>query len=695
MASTTRIARGRGASFREFINEAAKQSGMMGLERSLVAMALALSAATLPARAQEDAATLYARGDFSQAAAAYEAYLHEHPGDAGAELGLGAIRLYENDLAAAEPLLRAAAAADSQNARAARLLVELGRRKAEAARRTTVPGGESLVPFVTADPLPVVRVVANGQQANFLVDTGADVALEPSFAQKIGVQTQYAGTGVFAGGERAAMQSGIVSSLALGGATAYDVPVHVMPTHAAALFPNLQIDGIVGTTYFERFLVTIDYPNNRLILRARSAAASETFEAQAAAANASAVPCYLVGDHFVIAQAQVNDAAPGLFLFDSGLAGGGLMPSAGLIKAAGITINEAQASTGVGGGGALTAVPFVAGRISVGSAVQQNVPGIYTPQGSPFGIFSFTVWGAISHDFLRHYAYTVDFDAMKIVLAPPQTSASLAPWQQIFDAAFRRLQSYPVPPYAIWTTTWHVTATPMGYYTGESKSVEVHRYALRLADGMENQSDPLPDGNLPPAMILPEFLGPFAWTMRSSVHVAPAAGSAAMLPDVNGLKTIATVTAFDKSPYSVRTGTGTVPPIELVDGRKAYHLQLHPTTDPAKHNLRDLWIDVATYDLVKAHFVGTYAPTLRAPRSPTDVTVHFRNVLSCWVVTRAVWTYQDPPMSFEFDVQNDEIGLPATLPDWLFNDQQYRVHQLAGEPDYLGLLLARLRNGGG
>jgi hypothetical protein len=28
-----------------------------------------------------------------------------------------------------------------------------------------------------------------------------------------------------------------------------------------------------------------------------------------------------------------------------------------------------------------------------------------------------TAWGAISNDFLRNYAYTVDFDAMKIVLA--------------------------------------------------------------------------------------------------------------------------------------------------------------------------------------------------------------------------------------------------------------------------------------
>jgi hypothetical protein len=61
------------------------------------------------------------------------------------------------------------------------------------------------------------------------------------------------------------------------------------------------------------------------------------------------------------------------------------------------------------------------------------------------------------------------------------------------------------------------------------------------------------------------------------------------------------------------------------------------------------------------------------------------------VVTRAVWTYDYPPISYLFDVQNDEIGLPATLPDWLFDSAAYQRHQAAGELDYLGLLLEQMR----
>lgn len=270
-----------------------------------------------------------------------------------------------------------------------------------------------------------------------------------------------------------------------------------------------------------------------------------------------------------------------------------------------------------------------------------------------------------------------------------------SPAQRIFDAAFRRLQTYPVPPYAVWTSTWHVAETPMGYYTGSSSFVEVHRYAVRLADGMENVSDPIPDGKLPPAMILPEFLGPFAWTMRSSVRVAPTGTGPTMLPDIAGLKTIATVVAFAKPSYAIETAGTQMPQIENVDGHPSYHLELRPLEDPQRHNLRDLWIDVRSDDLWKAHFVGTYAPTPKAPVSPTDVTVYFRPVLRCWVVSRAVWTYDDAPVRYDFDVQTNEIGLPATMPDWLFDAAQYRRHQVAGEPDYIGALFERLRHGGG
>jgi hypothetical protein len=263
--------------------------------------------------------------------------------------------------------------------------------------------------------------------------------------------------------------------------------------------------------------------------------------------------------------------------------------------------------------------------------------------------------------------------------------------QQIFDAAFRRWQSYPVPPYAVWTDTWHIRQRSMGYYTGEQSSVEVHRYAVRLSDGMENVSDPLASGKLPIAMIEPEFLGPFAWSTRSSVRVAPQTTGVMMQPDIEGLKTIATVVAVAQSPYVIGRAPNEAVPIENVDGHVTYHLHLRPSSNPQRHNLRDLWIDVHTFDLWKAHFIGRYSPAPGAPVSATDVTVNFRNVLGCWVISHALWTWDDPPIAFTFEVESDEIGLPTALPDWLFDPRKYREHQSAGEPDYLGVLLGRMR----
>jgi hypothetical protein len=275
--------------------------------------------------------------------------------------------------------------------------------------------------------------------------------------------------------------------------------------------------------------------------------------------------------------------------------------------------------------------------------------------------------------------------------AAAQTGAQSMTPQQIFNAAFRRLQSYPIPPYAVWTTTWHIRERPMGYYTGERSDVEVHRYAVRLLDGMENLSDPRADGKLPPALIGPEFVGPFAWRMRSSVRVPSAQNGINMTPDIEGLKTIATVVAVAQSPYAIVLDRSGSIPIENVNGHLAYHLELRPRNAPERHNLRDLWIDSRTYDVWKLHFVGTYSPFGGAPASATDAVVEFRNVLGCWVVTRAAWNWDDAPMRFFYDVQNDEIGMPESLPYWLFDAKAYRARELAGESDYLGAVLARLR----
>ncbi len=387
--------------------------------RALAACALLVALGVAPSPAPDPADPYFTSGDFDRAATAYAVELNENPQDLEARLRLGELRLYNNDLDGAQELLQSVPPISPQGEEATLQLAEVTRRRSDLAKRSVVDGGVTEVPFVALDPLPMLHVKVDGVDAIFLIDTGApDIVLDPDFAGELHLTVTNAGIGTFAAGRRAPIERTLVPHLDVGGAHADDVSASVLPTRPYHLLPDVRIDGILGTGLFERFLATIDYPHRRLILRPRDTATSEQFEAQASHSGASIVQCWLVGDHTVFARARVGDAPEGLFLFDSGGTGIGVDASRELVAAAHLKLDAARASTGVGGGGSFVAIPFIAPSVAVGTASQSNVPGTYTPQGSPLTAFPFTVDGVISHAFLENYAYTVDFTAMKLVLQP-------------------------------------------------------------------------------------------------------------------------------------------------------------------------------------------------------------------------------------------------------------------------------------
>jgi hypothetical protein len=275
--------------------------------------------------------------------------------------------------------------------------------------------GGTTVPFVQTDPLPVIKVrVNNMRDAYFLIDTGApDIALDTSFAQELGLKTQSAGVGVFAGGKRAPVSSAILPSLTLGGVHIENVPAHLLPTRSFG--GQYRIDGVIGTGLLMHFLSTLDYLHGKLSLVPPLA---ETFSSAQPSNQGTAVPIWLVGDHFIFARGRINDAPEALFNIDTGLAGGGVQATKAEVDAAHITLDEAHASTGMGGGGPVRFIPFKA-VVSLGDASVTDVPGIYTPGGDQFGIFPFTVAGTISHSFFRRFSVTFDFEAMRMIIQRP------------------------------------------------------------------------------------------------------------------------------------------------------------------------------------------------------------------------------------------------------------------------------------
>jgi hypothetical protein len=62
-------------------------------------------------------------------------------------------------------------------------------------------------------------------------------------------------------------------------------------------------------------------------------------------------------------------------------------------------------------------LPFRARSLAVDHARQADVAGAYFADGDPFRGFPFTVAGVVSGGFLEHYAVTLDFASMRLLLS--------------------------------------------------------------------------------------------------------------------------------------------------------------------------------------------------------------------------------------------------------------------------------------
>lgn len=270
------------------------------------------------------------------------------------------------------------------------------------------------------------------------------------------------------------------------------------------------------------------------------------------------------------------------------------------------------------------------------------------------------------------------------VMAAALASPAPADAAGVFKRTIARLSSYPDPLYIVSTDIWQTRSTARG--TGEvTLTKEPRRFAFRTSDAMEYTSSPPADKRLPPAAIVHAFVGPTAW----SLHAARRTGEfsplqSQMAPDVESLKTIATVTAVAPPVYrSEALG------MEMLDGHRVYHLRLTPDRDPVKHNLHELWVDAETFDLRKAKFSGTYQPASSAPMAPSDVVATFTGVGAYWLVVDQTWTYAPVTggASFRFEVTTTRFAFPQALPDWIFDQGSYDKHQRAGEADVLDPIL--------
>ena len=124
------------------------------------------------------------------------------------------------------------------------------------------------------------EVTINGETLTLVFDTGGDrIYIDESVIEKLGLRPlatrkfAYAQTGWKAVEESYAM----ADSVELDGVTVRNVPVHSFDLKSTIEGADVEIDGVLTTSFLKQFLSTVDYEKDEITLRERSESGKQQF----------------------------------------------------------------------------------------------------------------------------------------------------------------------------------------------------------------------------------------------------------------------------------------------------------------------------------------------------------------------------------------------------------------------------------
>lgn len=266
------------------------------------------------------------------------------------------------------------------------------------------------IPFEQVDPVPVIPIKVNSSNLYVLIDTGVDqLYIDSEFAKENGIHpvSKQIVNG-FGGGKAGGVSYGMVDEVSLGDMTIRDVPVWILPTRRFSEGNVRTINGVLGTRELMQFLPTLDYPGKRLILRLKeSAKPIGTHGAQVT------VPFIIDGFHAMFSQCSINNKGPVLMYFDSGLAddqGASMVLTGAALSDLGI-LKPKMTGQGIGGGGENKYGYVQVDSVAVSNLVQHKLKALFHGvEGTLETDSGYKRYGLLSHNFLKHYRWTIDFD---------------------------------------------------------------------------------------------------------------------------------------------------------------------------------------------------------------------------------------------------------------------------------------------
>lgn len=260
--------------------------------------------------------------------------------------------------------------------------------------------------------------------------------------------------------------------------------------------------------------------------------------------------------------------------------------------------------------------------------------------------------------------------ALLAALASPSPAPPTVDPYAIYTAAMRHLATLKQPAYIDDTEHWTVVQFAGGQ---ETTSEHFQRTIFNSVYRRENVLF-LPLNPKQTSLIGPSYFAPDTWLIGKRPTPPPAPQSVPnMAPDLSDLKMIASVVSVAKPSYDIRLA-GIDP---LTGGGTAYHLVLHPLSNPQLHNLRELWINTATEDIMRAEIDGVYRPTKDQLLQQTLVFEDFGRVGPYWLVIHHVWTYDEPfaGVRFQYNATSMQMRFPKTVPGWFFDEAAFAQHR--------------------
>jgi hypothetical protein len=269
---------------------------------------------------------------------------------------------------------------------------------AELDRVAIVPFAEHpLTPY-----LPAFDASINGQGLLAHIDTGGNyVVMGPDRARTLGIVVRDAGKGLH-GADAVPKSLGVADTFQLGDAIFRNVPVTVL-----ASLTGQQDFVIFGTNILQPFLATMDYPNNRLVLSPRGHGDLAAAHRAMFGGNIREVPFLLWSDHYMLAHGMLGRAA-GWFFVDSGLVM--IHEWQGAKKQSAFLASKAQyESLGVDSALVKTSPFELPGAIGLDDLPQTGHIAV-VGDACPKDLGGVAIYGLLSHAYLKHYAWTIDFD---------------------------------------------------------------------------------------------------------------------------------------------------------------------------------------------------------------------------------------------------------------------------------------------